>query len=105
MTVSTRSIAGVLADLVGRERVVDDPVRLAAAAVDGVTPRWVIRVSAVEQVAAVLALASEESLAVIPRGSGSALDLGWPPERVDVVLDLAGVDHIGEYNPDDLTAS
>ena len=105
MTVSTRSIAGVLADIVGRERVVDDPARLAAAAVDGVTPRWVVRAGAVEQVAAVLALASEESLAVIPRGSGSALDLGRPPARVDVLLDLGGMDRIVEYNPDDLTAS
>jgi glycolate oxidase FAD binding subunit len=105
VNVSTRSIAGVLADIVGRERVVDDPARLAAAAVDGVTPRWLIRAAAVEQVAAVLALASEESLAVIPRGSGSALDLGWPPARVDVVLDLRGMDRVVEYNPDDLTAS
>ena len=88
MSVSTRSIAGALADLVGRERVVDDPTRLAAVAVDGVAPRWVVRAAVVEHVAGVLALASEESLAVIPRGSGSALDLGWPPARVDVVLDL-----------------
>ena len=105
MTVSTRSIAGVLADLVGRERVADDPARLAAAAVDGVMPRWMVRAAAVEHVAGVLALASEESLAVIPRGSGSALDLGCPPARVDIVLDVAGMDRIVEYNPDDLTAS
>jgi len=53
----------------------------------------------------VLALASEESLAVVPRGSGSALDLGNPPARVDVVLDLRGMDRVVDYNPDDLTAS
>ena len=68
-------------------------------------PRWVVRPTAIDQVSAVLALASEESLAVVPRGSGSALDLGNPPARVDVVLDLAGMDRVIEDNPDDLTAS
>ena len=83
----------------------DDPARLAGAAVDGVRPRWLIRVTATDQVSAVLALASEESLAVVPRGSGSALDLGHPPSRVDVVLDVRGMDRVVDYNPDDLTAS
>ncbi|HEY3186762.1 MAG TPA: FAD-binding oxidoreductase, partial [Solirubrobacteraceae bacterium] len=105
MTVSTRSIADALAGLVGRDAVVDDPTRLAADAVDGVVPRWTVRATAVEQVAGVLAVASEESLAVVPRGSGSALDLGRPPTRVDLVLDLRGMDRVLDYNPDDLTAS
>lgn len=83
---------------------VDDPARLAGAAVDGVRPRWLIRPTATDQVSAVLALASEESLAVVPRGSGSALDLGHPPSRVDVVLDLRGMDRVVDDNPDDLTA-
>lgn len=100
-----RAVAGALRDLVGRDGVRDDPAALAAAAVDGVTPRWVARVSAIEQVSAVLALASEESLAVAPRGSGSALDLGLPPARLDLVLDLRGMDRVVDYNPDDLTVS
>ena len=78
---SVRSIAEALAKIAGRDHVVSDPARLAAAAVDGLTPRWLIRVSAVEQVSAVLALAWEESLAVVPRGSGSALESGHPPAR------------------------
>jgi glycolate oxidase FAD binding subunit len=103
--VSVRSIAEALAKIAGSAHVVSDPARLAMAAVDGVAPRWVVRVSAAEQVSAVLALASEESLAVIPRGSGSALDLGHPPARVDLVLDLGGMDRVVDDNPDDLTAS
>ena len=102
---SVRAIAEALAKIAGSDHVVSDPGRLALAAVDGVTPRSVVRVSAVEQVSAVLALASEESLAVVPRGSGSALDLGNPPARVDVVLDLGEMDRVVDYNPDDLTAS
>jgi len=102
---STRSIGGALAGIVGRDGAIDDPTRLAADAVDGVVPRWLIRASAVEQVAAVVALASEEGLAVVPRGSGSALDLGSPPARVDIVLDVRPMDRIVEDNPDDLTVS
>jgi glycolate dehydrogenase FAD-binding subunit len=105
VTVSTRSIAEALAAVVGRQGVVDDPAALAADAVDGLRPRWSARPRAVEQVAGVLALAAEESLAVVPRGSGSALDLGHPPARVDIVLDLRRMDRIVDYNPDDLTAS
>jgi len=103
--VSARSIAEALAKIAGREHVACESADLAAAAIDGIAPRWLVRVAAVEQVSAVLALASEESLAVVPRGSGSALDLGHPPARVDVVLDLAGMNRVLEDNPDDLTAS
>jgi glycolate oxidase FAD binding subunit len=103
--VSPRAIAEALAKIVGGDRVVSDPRHLAAAAIDGITPRWLIRVSSIEHVAAVLALAWEESLAVVPRGSGSALESGRPPDRVDVVLDLGGMDRVVDYSPDDLTAT
>jgi glycolate oxidase FAD binding subunit len=103
--VSGRAIGEALAKIAGSDDVVSDPARLVAAAVDGVTPRWVVRVSDTDEVSGVLALASDESLAVVPRGSGSALDLGNPPARVDVVLDLGGMDRVIDDNPDDLTAS
>jgi glycolate dehydrogenase FAD-binding subunit len=103
--VSTRAIAEALAKIVGGDGVASDPGHLTAAAIDGITPRWVVRVSSIEHVSAVLALASEESLAVVPRGSGSALESGHPPDRMDVVLDLGGMDRIVDYSPDDLTAT
>jgi glycolate oxidase FAD binding subunit len=103
--VSGRAIAEALAKIAGSDDVASDPARLTAATVDGVTPRWVVRVSAADEVSGVLALASEESLAVVPRGSGSALELGNPPARVDIVLDLGGMDRVVDDNPDDLTAS
>ena len=102
---SDRSVAGALAKIAGDDHVVCDSERLAFAAIDGMTPRWIVHVSSVEQVSAILTLASEESLAVVPRGSGSALDLGHPPTRVDLVLDLGGMNRVVDYNPDDLTAS
>ncbi|HMH49863.1 MAG TPA: FAD-binding oxidoreductase [Candidatus Acidoferrum sp.] len=102
---SSRAIVDELARIVRNDHVVDDPTLLAAAAVDGITPRWLIRASTIEQVSAILSLAWQESLAVVPRGSGSALASGRPSDRVDLVLDLTGLNRVVEDNPDDLTAS
>jgi glycolate oxidase FAD binding subunit len=105
MAVSTRSLGAALRGLVGAERVTDAPGECEAAAVDGRRPRWVVRAASVEHVADVLTLAWDERLAVVPRGSGSALELGRPPDRLDVVLDLRGLDRVLEDSPDDLTVS
>ncbi|PYM14403.1 MAG: FAD-binding oxidoreductase [Candidatus Rokuibacteriota bacterium] len=105
MAVSVRSLEKAFASLVGRERVVDDPVKLGGATIDGCVPRFIVRPAAVDELSGIVALACEERLAVIPRGSGSALELGAPPSRLDVVIDLRDLDRVLEYNPDDLTAS
>lgn len=105
MAVSTRSVGRALAGIVGAERVSERPDALAAAAVDGVAPRFAVRPATADHVAGVLALAFEERLAVVPRGSGAALALGRPPERVDVALDVRDLADIVEYSPDDMTAT
>jgi glycolate oxidase FAD binding subunit len=105
MSVSARTVVAVLADVAGRERVSDDPAVLAAATVDGAVPRWVVSPATVEAVAGVLALAHDEDLAVVVRGSGTSLDLGRPPARADVVLDMRRLDRVLEDHPADLTIS
>ena len=52
-----------------------------------------------------IALAAAEGLAVAARGSGSALDLGAPPARLDLVLDLSRLTGILEYVPADMVAT
>jgi len=104
VSVTTRGLAGALAAIAG-DGATDDPGALAAAAVDGLRPRWVVRPATLESLARVLALAHDEGLAVVPRGAGSALTLGGVPARLDVVLDLARLDAVVEYNPDDLTVT
>jgi glycolate oxidase FAD binding subunit len=64
-----------------------------------------VRATARDQVGAVLALAHDAGLAVVPRGNGHALALGRPPARVDVLLDLRALDRVIEWNPDDLTVT
>ena len=103
MSVVTRPIGEALAAIVGREAVVEAATACASAAVDGRVPRWVVHPKSLADVSRVLALAWDAELAVVPRGSGSALELGRPPSRLDVVLDLRKLDRVVEYNPDDLT--
>jgi glycolate oxidase FAD binding subunit len=105
VTVSTRSVGAALADAVGPRRITDVPEALRAVAIDDRVPRWVVRPASAEQVAAVLAVAAEAGLAVAPRGSGAAQELGGPSERLDLVLDTRGLDRVLDYKPDDLTVS
>src|SRR5438132_9149023 len=103
MPVAARSIGEALVTIAGRDRVRDDIGSLDAAIVDGLRPRWVVGPASIDELSRVIALAQDAGLAVVPRGTGSSLELGHPPSRVDVVLDLADLDRVIEYNPDDLT--
>jgi glycolate oxidase FAD binding subunit len=105
MATSVRALGAALVAICGADRVTDDPARTAALAVDEVVPRVVVRPATGEQVAPVLSLAHEERLVVVPRGRGTSLDAGHPPSRVDIVLDVSGLDHVLEWNPDDLTVT
>src|SRR5512145_32599 len=105
MVVTTRPIGEALGTIVGRDGIRDDADARSAAAVDGQEPRWVVRPASIDQLSRVVALAHDEKLSVVPRGRGSALELGIPPARVDLVVDLGGLDRVVEYNPDDLTVT
>ena len=105
MAVSAPALGDAIAAIVGGEHLTTAPSQLAAAAVDGVTPRWLARPGSLDEVGRVMALASAEGLAVAPRGTGSALDLGAPPLRLDAVLDLSRLAGILDYVPADMVAT
>jgi glycolate oxidase FAD binding subunit len=73
--------------------------------VDGRAPWAVVIPGDIAQVAAVLALAHREELAVVPWGGGTTMAMGHPPERLDLVLSLARLNRVLEHEPADLTAS
>jgi glycolate oxidase FAD binding subunit len=56
-------------------------------------------------VAAVLAVAHREALALVPWGGGTMMRLGHPPERLDLVLSLARLNRVLAHEPADLTAT
>lgn len=103
MSAVAKSLGRALAAIVGRSAVLEGGTVPAEFAIDGAAPRWVVRPATLEDAGRVLALAWDAGLAVAPRGSGAAQELGAPPEKVDVVLDLRGLDQVVEYNPDDVT--
>src|SRR5579884_1133166 len=74
-------------------------------AVSGVQPRLAVMPASEDEVAAVLAYANRAGLAVIPRGGGTQLALGFPPQRADLILDLTRLKAILEYVPHDQTVT
>jgi glycolate oxidase FAD binding subunit len=74
-------------------------------AVGGRQPRLILEPADEGQLAAVLRLANEAGLAVIPRGGGTKLGWGNPPERADLILSTARLDKIIEHVWADLTVS
>ena len=73
-----------------------------ADAVDGVPPTLVARPASTAEVAEVLRAAAATGLTVVPRGRGTKMTWGRPPERVDLVLDLSRMDAVVDHAAGDL---
>ncbi len=71
-------------------------------AVDGVLAALVARPGSTEEVGAVLRAAADSGLAVVPRGTGTKLGWGLPPERADLVLDVSRMSEVLEHAAGDL---
>lgn len=71
--------------------------------VRGRVPRVVAAPQSREQAAELLRLCGSEGWAVAPWGGGTQLDLGWPPERLDLVVRTDGLNRIVDYQPEDMT--
>src|SRR5258708_24788565 len=84
-----------------------EQVRLAsqADAVGAVQPSFVARPASTAQASSLLRAASGLGLAVLPRGTGSKLHWGNPPERADLVVETTGMDRVIEHAAGDLVAS
>ncbi len=92
---------GIVEDLQGivgldnvREATADD-------AIEGVEPSLVVEPGSVEEISAVMKLAAREDLAVSPRGGGTKIHVGNPPQRLDLILSTARMNEIMEHTPGD----
>lgn len=72
-------------------------------AVDGLVPKGIIFPAQKEEVSQIIKLCQKESLAVIPRGSGTKMGLGNIPRRVDLVLGTQKLDKIVDEDLENLT--
>jgi glycolate oxidase FAD binding subunit len=82
-------------------------VRLAtkADAVGAVQPSFVASPASTAQASGLLRAAADLGLTVLPRGTGSKLAWGNPPERADLVVETTGMDRVIEHAAGDLVAS
>jgi len=74
-------------------------------AVAGVQPRMVATPGSTEEASALLRAAAGLRLAVVPRGTGTRLHWGNPPERCDLVIDTTLLDQVIEHAAGDLVAT
>jgi glycolate oxidase FAD binding subunit len=94
-----------LADLVGSPRVLADPGQLASYEVDGRRPSAALQPESTSQIAEIIKFAAAEGLGVIATGGRTKLNIGLPPKRYDLALDMSSLNKIIAYDAGDLTLS
>ncbi len=104
MSNSNRLVSG-LVERVGEANVIQDPDRMKAYVVDGMMPKAVVAPGSVDEVSKLLAYASSEKLAVVPRGNGTKMAQGGVPQRLDVVLSMLRINRITEHDVPNLSLS
>ncbi len=90
--------------IVGAEYCLSD-ASVAPYAIDGVQPQCVVFPADAAQIAEILSVVNAHQATVVPRGGGSHLVWGYPPERVDVVLSTQRLQAQLAYEPGDMTAT
>jgi glycolate oxidase FAD binding subunit len=94
-----------LESAIGASRVFADPSVCLEYAVDEIAPAVATRPSTAEQAAEIVRFAALEKLALIPSGHRTKLEMGMPPSRYDIALDMTGLHEIAHHDPGDLTVS
>ena len=93
-----------LQSIVGAEHILAG-VGLSPYVIEGRTPDVAVRPGSVDEVRAIVALAAEADIPVMPWGGGTAAAVGSPPARTGLVLDLRRLNRILEHEPGDLTVT
>ena len=74
-------------------------------AILGIRPKYVVEPSTVSEAAAVMRVAHEEGLTVVPRGNGTRVHWGAAPRSCDVVIDTRKLDQVIEHAAGDLVVT
>lgn len=100
---SSVRFARELRNLCGAPHVIEDPARLDAAQILGVSPGIAVEPASAEEVAAVLRFANEHGLSVVPAGGCTQQQTGNIPSQIDVLLYTTRLVYVEHYDPGDLT--
>ncbi|HYL79470.1 MAG TPA: FAD-binding oxidoreductase [Candidatus Acidoferrum sp.] len=98
-------LRGRLEAIVGGAHVGVGPAEGTRYAVDGVSPALSVRPGSQEEVVATVAACAEAGAAIIPWGGGTAMGLGNPPSRADVVVVLERLNRIVDHDVANLNVS
>jgi glycolate oxidase FAD binding subunit len=102
---SVANLSARLEKLTGGDRVQASESVLRGHAIGGRAPMAVLKPRSAEEVAEMVSFAAAEKLAVVDCGSRSKLELGMPPQRYDLALDMTDLRRIAHYDSGDLTVS
>src|SRR5215469_11425793 len=94
-----------LETLLGADRVLSSESEAQKYAIEGRAPAAIVKPANAEQAAEIVRFAASEHLAVVCCGSRSKLQIGMPPRRYDLAVDLSNLTEIAHYDPADLTLS
>lgn len=99
------NLANRLGEAIGTHRVIAAGEELNAYAVDGREPTAIVHPATAEEAAEVVRFAVAEKLGLVALGSRSKSEMGTPPIRYDVALDMTGLREVAHYDAGDLTLS
>ena len=103
MSAPAKIAASRLAEIVGEQYCSCEPAELAAFQCGGVVPSGMARPGSAEEVAELIRFAGAENLAAIATGARTKLDMGLPPSRYDIAIDMTRLNRVAAYDPGDLT--
>jgi glycolate oxidase FAD binding subunit len=92
-----------LKEICGSGFIFDEPLELKYFSVEGLVPRAVAAPGTVEEALAIVALARDERLSIIPRGGGIRMKHGHPPSSADLVLLTSRFGQVLDLAPENLT--
>lgn len=102
---TTTNIAARLESVLGAGRIIASEEELREYAVDGVMPGAIVQPASASEVAELARFALSEGLSLIAGGSRSKMQLGMPPVRYDIAVDMRAMQSIAHYDAGDLTLS
>jgi glycolate oxidase FAD binding subunit len=100
---ASKKMVGGLADIVERRFFETDPAVMAEYGIDNMIPKAVVFPKNTQQVAEIVKFAFHNNLAIIPRGSGSKMAMGNPPQRLDLIVSTARMNHMLDVDTANLT--
>jgi len=109
-TSPSADITGILAQIVGSERVITDPADITLFGQDiyssGEPPACIVSIKTTQELSQVVAAATSRGIAVLPRGAGMSYTGGYLAQEGGAVLvDLSTMNRILEINTEDMTVT